>query len=259
MEIEDQDNLQVISRDLVPSIKGAMSITEFKYNDESLAFLIVLTKEEDRSGYVRIILEAFRRRGYSTYGDSISKNGLNYYFTCLNEQEDEPKALLVQNIKKAYDQAEFFVPIAIELSENIDFKALTLDGQEVNREIFTSKPYTVINIWATTCIMCMKILPELVQWEKELPEDVQVLYLTAEKEGLASLDRDDLNQKIQKLGLNPNNVLLYDNGFSKTVDTILSATPTTFFVDASGNIIGDIIIGSDLNNCRSSVEQIRKS
>lgn len=258
MEVETEADLQVISRDLVPSIKGAMSVTVFKYDDVPLAFLIVLTEEEDRTGYVKIMLEAFKRHGYATYSEDVSKNGLRYYLTCLNAQEDDQKALLVQSIKNAYDQAEYFMPVIIELSGNIDFKALTLDGKEVSNDIFKSKAYTIINIWATTCILCIEILPELIKWEKELPEDVQVLYLTAEKEGLANLDRADFDKKIRELGLNPNNVLLYDNGFSKTIDTILSATPTTLFVDTGGNIIDDIIIGSDINKCRSIAEHITK-
>lgn len=250
MDLEDQGQLQIISRDLVPSIKGAMSVSVFNYDKLGLAYLIVLTEEEDRSGYTNILLKAFERHGYSTYGEKISQNGLNYYLTCFNAQEDEQKGSLVKCIKEAYDRAMFFAPTVPELSGNVDFKALTLGGQELGDEIFASKRYTVINIWATTCILCMEILPELVKWENELPDDVQVLYLTAEKEGLANLDMSVLDQKIKEIGMKPENVLLYDNGYSKVIDTILSATPTTLFVNNTGKIEGDIILGSHPEKCR---------
>lgn len=256
MEIEDQDKLQIISRDLVPSIKGAMSLSLFKYNDVALAYLFVLTEEEDASGYTSILLKAFERHGYLTYGEKACHNGLNYYLTCLNVQEDDSKEILVQTIKEAYEHADFFAPTEIKLSGEIDFKAITLDGKEIGNEIFKSQSYTIINIWATTCILCMEILPELVKWEKELPDNVQVIYLTAEKEGLASLDRTDLGHKIKEIGLDEKNVLLYDNGFSKLIDTILSATPTTIVVDDKGTIVGDIVLGSYPDKCRMMVNDL---
>lgn len=258
MNIEDQDQLQIISRELVPEIKGSMSLSLFNYHKEKLAYLIVLPQEADSFGYTTILLKALGRHGYVTYGDRIQKNGLNYYLTCLSVKEDSQKETLVQNIQKAYDEAEFSVPVAPEI-EAVDFKALTLDGQELGNEIFETKAYTIINIWATTCIFCLEILPGLIEWEKELPENVQALYLTAEKEGIASLDRALLDQKIKELGMCPDHVLLYETGFSKVVDIVLSATPTTFLVDSKGKIVGDIVLGSDVEQCRKLLSDLLES
>lgn len=207
MNINDRGQLQIISHELVPEIKGSMSLTLFEFHDEKLAYLIALPQE----------------------------------------------AALVSGIQKAYDEADPFVPIAPEI-ETVDFKALTLADHEISNEIFKSKTYTVVNIWATTCVLCLGILPELIEWEKELPESVQFLYLTAEKEGIVSLDRRVLNQKIEELGMCPDRVLLYETGFSKMIDLILSATPVTFLVDANGKIVGDIILGSDVINAGSAYQ-----
>lgn len=257
MEIDDGKELQIISRDLVPSIKGAMSVSVFNYNKLGLAYLFVLTEKEDSSGYIKILLEAFARHGYSPYGEKITQNGLNYYLACMNVQEDDEKARLVESIKKSYERAVFFDPTVPNLSGNVDFKAITMDGKELGSEIFSSNPYTIINIWATDCILCMEILPELVKWENELPKDVQVFYLTAEKEGLSQLDRSVLDEKINEIGLNPKKVLLYDNGFSRVIDTILSATPTTLFVNDKGKIVGDIVLGSYPDKCREIANELK--
>lgn len=260
MEIEDQDQLQINSHELVPQVKGSMSVSLFNYNKETLAYMLVMPQEEDKLGYAAsVILRALEKHGYVTYGDRVQKNGLDYYITCLNVKEDANKKALVQSIQKAYDQAEFSVPVAPDIKKAVDFKALTLNGQEIGKEVFEKKDYTVINIWATTCVVCIERIPELIKWEKELPENMQVLYLTAEKEGISNIDHELFNQKIKEFGLSPDNVLLYETGFSKMVDTILSITPTTFIVDPKGNILGDILVGSVVDECRKFASDLLDS
>lgn len=256
MEIDDQGQLEIMSRELVPTIKGAMALTLFKFQGEILAYLIVLTEEDDASGLTALLLKALARRSFTPHGGMVSRNGLHYYLTCL-EAEGE-KNILVQSIRRAYDSAEFTVPVAPEIG-TVDFKAITLDGQVLGNEVFVSKAYTIIHIWTTTCIDCMEVLPTLVKWEQELPENVQVFYLTAEKQGIASMDRALLEQKIEELGLNPSQVLLYETGFSKVIDIILSATPTTFFVDAAGTVAADVVIGSDEDTCRKILKDLLES
>lgn len=256
MEIDDQGQLEIMSRELVPAIKGAMSLSLFKFQGETLAYLIALTEEDDASGMTSILLKALARHSYAPYGSMISRNGLHYYLTCL-EAEDEKKAL-VQHIQQAYDSAEFSAPVAPEI-KTVDFKAITLDGRVLGNEVFAAKAYTVIHIWTTTCRDCMAVLPSLAKWEQELPENVQVFYLTAEKEGIVSLDRALLDQKIAELGLTPSQVLLYETGFSKVIDIILSATPTTFFLDSAGTVVGDVILGSDEDTCRKILKDLMET
>lgn len=255
MEIDDQNQLEIISRELVPAIKGSMSVNPFNYQGETLAYMIVLTEEADASGMPALLLKAFARHGYAAHSSMVSRNGLHYYLTCLKDGEDAQKNALVQSIKCAYDSAEFSIPVAPDIS-TVDFKAITLDGRVLGNEVFAKKAYTVIQLWATTCWTCMELLPYLKKWERELPENVQVFYLTAEKQGLASLDRAVLDQKIEQFGIEPDQVLLYDHGFSKVVDIILSATPITFFVDSDGAVVGDVVLGSNPASCRKIMNEL---
>lgn len=255
MEIDDQRQLEIISRELVPTIKGSMSLSLFKLRGEILAYLIALTEEDDATGMTAILLEALARHSYVVHGGMVSRNGLHYYLTCLEAGEDEQKNALMQSIQRAYDSAEFSTPVAPEVG-TVDFKAITLDGRVLGNEVFAAKAYTIIHIWTTTCRDCLKILPDLAKWEQELPETVQTLYLTAEKQGIDNMDRALLDQKVAELGLNPDHVLLYETGLSKVIDIILSATPTTFFVDADGQIVGDVVLGSDEDTCRKILKDL---
>lgn len=255
MEIDDQGQLEIISRELVPAIKGAMSLSLFKLQGETLAYMIALTEEADSSGLTSLLLKALARHSYAAHGGMVSRNGLHYYLTCLEAGEDEQKNALVQSIQRAYDSAEFSVPVPPEIG-TVDFKAITLDGRVLGNEVFASKAYTVIHIWATDCRDCLEILPTLAKWGQELPETVQTLYLTAEKQGIANMDRAVLDQKAAELGLNPDRVLLYENGFSKVIDIILSATPMTVFMDSEGTIVGDVVLGSDEAVCRKIMKDL---
>lgn len=255
MEIDDQGQLEIVSRELVPAIKGSMSLSLFQFQGETLAYMITLTEADDASGMTAILLAAFARHSYAAYGGMVSRNGLHYYLTCLEPGEDGQKNALVKSIQRAYDSAEFSVPTAPEIG-TVDFKAVTLDGRTLGNALFASKACTVIHIWTTVCRDCLKILPDLVKWEQEMPETVQTLYLTAEKQGIANMDRALLDQKVAELGLNPDHVLLYETGFSKVIDIILSATPTTFFVDSEGTIVGDVVLGSDETACRKILKDL---
>lgn len=257
MVIDDGQQLQVDIHDLVPQIEGSMSVNLFNYREETLVYLIVLTEEADRAGYITLLLKALQNKGYRTYGDVINRNGFSYHMTCMDVKEDAGKATLIRSIQTAYDAAEFFPPVSPAI-DTVDFKAITRDGKEVGNEVFKVKEYTVVNVWSTTCKLCLLVLPDLLEWKKNLPENVQLLHLTAEREGLSHLDRTLLQQEIEKFGLDPDCVLLYDRGFSRAIDTMLSATPMTFVVDSAGHLVGNVILGPDIDPCKKIISELPK-
>lgn len=255
MLIDDGEQLKIDAHDLVPQIEGSMSVNLFNYGGETLAYLIVMTEETDRAGAATLLLQAMGNRGYRAYGDVITRNGCCYYMICMDVKEDTVKASLIQSIQTAYDQAEYFPPAA-PIIDVVDFKAITLEGQEVGNEVFAAKEYTIVNVWSTVCKLCLLMLPDLLDWKNELPENVQVLHLTAEREGLTHLDRTLLDQEIKKFGLEPEHVLLYDHGFSRVIDIMLSATPMTFVVDSAGKILGNVILGPDIEPSKKNVSEL---
>ena len=112
----------------------------------------------------------------------------------------------------------------------------------------------MLNFWATDCTPCLKELPELAEWEQELPENVQILYLDFESKGIDSADTDMIEMIIKKTGMNCDNELLYEGGFSNAIDTLVHATPTTLFVDSNGNIAGDIVLGARVDDYKAALK-----
>ena len=68
--------------------------------------------------------------------------------------------------------------------EGLTFSTVDLDGNEVTDDIFRNKKLTVINIWGTFCGPCVNELPELESWSEEMPDDVQIIGLVGDVNGV---------------------------------------------------------------------------
>lgn len=74
------------------------------------------------------------------------------------------------------------------------FKAKDLDGNEVTDSIFKEKDLTVVNIWGTFCTPCVEEMPELGEWAKEMPDNVQIVGLVCDIES----DNDETHKELAK-------------------------------------------------------------
>ena len=63
------------------------------------------------------------------------------------------------------------------------FTAKDLQGNEVTEEIFAGKDLTVLNIWGTFCPPCIREMPELGEWARAMPENVQLIGLITDIHG----------------------------------------------------------------------------
>lgn len=57
------------------------------------------------------------------------------------------------------------------------FSTTDMDGKNVTNDIFKDYDLTVVNFWATYCNPCIDELPELAEWKKELPDNVNLIGL----------------------------------------------------------------------------------
>jgi len=130
---------------------------------------------------------------------------------------------------------------ALENYRGIDFTTTDLDGNPVDiKEVFTSNEYTMINIWASWCGPCVNEIPELEEISKDFEEKGCAVV------GIL-LDGDD------PYGLSDGKDILRDAGVTylnltppRTLDDIFptEAVPTSFFIDRSGKIVGEPIVGA---------------
>ena len=136
-----------------------------------------------------------------------------------------------------------------------EFVTYDIDGNEVTESIFANKDLTVVNIWGTFCGPCINEMPELGAWEKELPDNVQIVGLIVD---ISSMDDETqiaaAKQITEKADVGFVNLIGGNGAFDELMASIVGV-PTTIFVDKSGNIVGEIIVGADVDRYKSFVNK----
>ncbi len=159
-------------------------------------------------------------------------------------------------------QAQENQPVESTMQTNLPktfptFKTTDLNNQQVSSDIFAQKKITVVNIWGTFCPPCIAEMPELAEWNKNISPDAQIIGLVCDIEN--SSDTQTVNNAkmiLSQAGADFINIL--PNAEIMTYLQNVDAVPTTIFVDAQGNIIGEPVIGASVEEYKKRVEEFLK-
>ena len=132
------------------------------------------------------------------------------------------------------------------------FTTKDMDGNKVTNDIFADYDRTVVNFWATYCNPCIDELPELAEWKKELPNNVNLIGLLVDVDEKGS-DQYKLAEKIIKETGADYQHLIATEEFDDLISDLVGV-PTTFFVDSTGKIIGEPFAGADVDAYKQTVE-----
>lgn len=133
------------------------------------------------------------------------------------------------------------------------FTTQDLNGGTVTSDLFAQKDLTVVNIWGTFCGPCIGEMPELAEWNKTLPENVQLVGLLCDVYSLEDKEQVQAAQDIVKdSGVEYVNLICNDELMALLNN--VSAVPTTLFVDSTGAIVGDGIVGANVEAYKAFVE-----
>ena len=133
-----------------------------------------------------------------------------------------------------------------------EFSTTDMDGNKVTNDIFADYDLTVVNFWATYCNPCIDELPELAEWKKELPDNVNLIGLLVDVDEKGS-DQYKLAEKIIKEAGADYQHLIATEEFDDMISNLVGV-PTTFFVDSTGKIIGEPFAGADVDAYKQTVE-----
>lgn len=142
------------------------------------------------------------------------------------------------------------------------FTGSNLDGGSVSSDIFAENSVTVVNFWFSSCAPCVGELPELNALNEELMEKGgAVIGINTDTLGGSSDSISEAKKILEKQGALYRN-LYFDDASKDAIDfaNSITAFPTTYLVDRSGNIIGEPLRGSIDNKASMKMlkEQIDK-
>ena len=142
------------------------------------------------------------------------------------------------------------------------FTGSDLDGGSVSSDIFAENSVTVVYFWFSSCAPCVGELPELNALKEDLMEKGgAVIGINTDTLGGSSDSISEAKKILEKQGALYRN-LYFDDASKDAIDfaNSITAFPTTYLVDRSGNIIGEPLRGSIDNEASMKMlkEQIDK-
>lgn len=122
-----------------------------------------------------------------------------------------------------------------------DFTSQTLDGEEVTQDIFSEAEVTMVNIWGTFCGPCINEMPELGEISRKYADrNVQMIGII----GDVSEPGDETAREIIEMTKADYMHIIVSKDLQNGILSTVTAYPTTIFVDAEGNQIGEVYIGA---------------
>jgi len=160
----------------------------------------------------------------------------------LSKSEREDIAALNEGMAELKNNIIAFLPeIAAGVSFEV-FSTTALTGEAVTQDIFAESKVTMVNIWATWCSPCLDELPDIQDMMDELPEGANVISVCLD----ANTDMELALEIADTYGLEFK-VLIPDENIENNVLRYTEAVPATYFVDSSGKIIGQPIVGAPVD------------
>lgn len=127
--------------------------------------------------------------------------------------------------------------------------ATTLSGQPLSTESLKGRPY-LVNFWATSCVTCVKEMPHLVALHQQFAERGFEVVAVA----MAYDVPEYLARFVQERGL-PFPVVHDKAGQWASGFGDIRVTPTTFLVDANGQMLKRYVGPPDFNYLKRWLEQ----
>ena len=133
------------------------------------------------------------------------------------------------------------------------FTTVDTEGNTVtSEEIFSENDITMVNCWATWCPPCVGELPELAKLNEVFKEKncaIVGVLLDGNEDGALETGLEIMEES----GVAYRNILPWDS-INETFS--LQYIPTTYFVDSRGNIIGDPIIGAQVDMYEEQIDAL---
>ena len=126
---------------------------------------------------------------------------------------------------------------AVYLGDLKNFTATTLDEEVYTMENLKDYDVTMVNLWATWCGPCIAEMPDLAEFEKSVPDNVQVLTYCIDYESMDEVA--SVNEEAGYEGI----TLIGASGDLEKVAMYAQFIPTTLFFDSEGRAVGSGMIG----------------
>lgn len=174
--------------------------------------------------------------------------------SAVEGSDQESSSATADESDQTADGAEEEAGAVPEESTGLTFTAVDLDGNTITESIFEDKDLTVMNIWGTFCGPCVGEMPALGEWAKEMPDNVQLVGLVIDIAGEEDTEHIEMAKAILDNAGADFAQIIANQDFALILKDVIGV-PTTIFIDKDGNVVGDPIVGADVEGYKKFVEE----
>ena len=203
------------------------------------------------------------RETYSNYKTIHQENGY-IWMMGMDDRDETIREECKEEYNAFYDATDeiirnmkFFTPEVWKGAEEgtaLTFETIDLDGNPVNsKTLFSQNKVTMINIWATTCGPCINEMPELEEMNKEFQQKGGAIVGLVDDVWVSNMKYlDEAKEIIEDTGVTFANLCAWE-GYWDVLSSV--GTPTTYFVNSKGEILGEPILGAAPDKYRARMEE----
>lgn len=181
-------------------------------------------------------------------GSAVSKSaGKDASEENVQAGEEEQQDAGTDNNQAETAQADTQADNTAEASEKneifVEFKTKTLDGEEVDQDIFAKADLTMVNIWGTFCGPCIREMPELGELSREYADKgFQMVGIISD---VSQPEDDTALEIVKKTEADYTHLVIpKDANMQYRILKNAQVVPTTIFLDKDGNQVGDTYPGA---------------
>lgn len=146
---------------------------------------------------------------------------------------------------------------ASEISDKtLKFKSLTLDNKEVTQDIFKDYDLTVVHMWGTYCMPCVKGIGDYAQFYKDLPDNINMVAIVVDVYDGIDNNVSSANKILGDAGAEFVNIRTSDSLYDlmKSIQYV----PSSLIVDKDGHIVGQIMDGASFEQTKNKLNEYIK-
>lgn len=132
-----------------------------------------------------------------------------------------------------------------------------MEGNKADASLFAENTITLVNLWNVGCTPCIDELPALDKLNKEYEGEgaaIKGLYFSAGST-LTDEESEEINSILEKSGAQYQQLTLSEDMLNDDVIKNIQAFPTTFVVDAEGNIVNKIEGSNDYEGWKKVIDK----
>lgn len=142
---------------------------------------------------------------------------------------------------------------ASEISDKaLKFKTLTLDNKEITQDIFADYDLTVVHMWGTYCMPCVKEMGDYAAFYKDLPDNINMIAIVVDVYDGIDNNLNDAYSILDDAGAEFVNIRTSDSLYDllKSIQYV----PSSAIVDSKGHIVGQVMDGASFEETKSRLE-----